>query len=68
MIYIVDEKIFSKKISMRVVSVKTNDLQAIWWSDFTTFIQFSDFSVKVGLFSFSYWGFHEKGINSYLST
>ena len=45
-----DEKIFLAKLSMRVVSVTATGLQAIWWSDFTTSIQFADFLVKIGLF------------------
>jgi len=45
------KKIFLTKLGMWVVSVKANDLHAIWWSDLKTSVLFADFLVKIGIFS-----------------
>ena len=45
------KKIFLTKFGMWVVSVKANDLHAIWWSDLKTSVLFADFLVKIGIFS-----------------
>ena len=46
-----EKKIFLTKFGMWVVSVKANDLHAIWWSDLKTSVLFADFLVKIGIFS-----------------
>ena len=45
-----DEKKILTKLGMCVVSVKANDLHAIWWSDLKTSVLFADFLVKIGIF------------------